>query len=64
MADEGEAVTLTPRQWDIVMDVLRVDATGPDAADRLGDLRSDVEAILQNLMRQLGRDGIERSEPV
>jgi hypothetical protein len=56
----GESVTLTPYQWDIVMDMLRLDLKSEDAANRFGDLRDDIATILEALMRQLGRNGIER----
>lgn len=60
MATKSEAVTLEPHQWNVIMDVLRVDTTSEDAPNRLGDVANQAAAILQELQRQLGRDGIER----
>jgi hypothetical protein len=60
MATEAENVTLEPHQWNVIMDVLRLDTTAPDAGSRLGDVASQVNEILGELQRQLKRDGIER----
>lgn len=60
MAEGSEQVALEPHQWNVIMDVLRVDTTSADAPDRLGDVATQAAAILEELQRQLGRDGIER----
>ncbi|HZT97935.1 MAG TPA: hypothetical protein VFB34_13965 [Chloroflexota bacterium] len=60
MADEQETVTLAPHQWNVVMDVLRLDIEDQNAPERLGDVARQAQEVLDELMRQLGRDGIER----
>ncbi|GEM_PF-4540530 len=60
MADDQETVNLTPHQWNVIMDVLRLDVTASDSGSRLGDVARQVEEILAELQSQLKRDGIER----
>lgn len=60
MANEQETVKLTPHEWNVVMDVLRVDVESPDASSRLGDVARQTAEILEQLQKQLGRDGVER----
>lgn len=60
MADDQETVVLTPHQWNVIMDVIRVDVQSEDAPSRLGDVANQAADILKELERQLGRDGIER----
>jgi hypothetical protein len=60
MSVDQESVTLDPHQWNVIMDVLRLDSSSEDAANRLGDVASQVRDILADLQRQLKRDGIER----
>jgi hypothetical protein len=58
--EKREQVELNAHQWNVVMDVIRVDVESPDAPNRLGDVASQAKDILNELERQLGRDGVER----
>jgi hypothetical protein len=61
MAEEQqETASLSPHQWNVVMDILRLDTQSADAQTRLGDVARQADEILQSLVNQLGRDGIER----
>ena len=57
---QREAVNLDPHQWNVIMDVLRVDIESEDAPNRLGDVANQARDILSELEKQLHRDGIER----
>jgi hypothetical protein len=59
-AEVDEQVTLQKHQWNVIMDILRVDTQSEDAANRLGDVARQAQEILDELQRQLNRDGIER----
>lgn len=58
--EQMEAVELNPHQWNVVMDVLRLDINAKDAPNRLGDVANQVRDILSELEHQLHRDGVER----
>ncbi len=58
--DQKEQVELSPHEWNVVMDILRVDIESEDAPTRLGDVANQARAILDQLQSQLKRDGIER----
>lgn len=60
MAEEQEAVTLDPHQWNVVMDVIRLDLESEDVGIRLGDVAKQAREILDEMQRQLKRDGVER----
>jgi predicted transcriptional regulator len=58
--EQQETATLSSHQWNVVMDILRLDTQSDDAKTRLGDVARQADEILQSLIKQLGRDGIER----
>jgi hypothetical protein len=58
--EQQETATLSSHQWNVVMDILRLDTQSDDAKIRLGDVARQADEILQSLVKQLGRDGIER----
>ena len=58
--DTQEEVQLNQHQWNVVMDILRLDVESEDAPNRLGDVADQARGILDELQRQLHRDGIER----
>jgi len=60
MQKTQENIALEPHQWNVIMDILRVDIQSEDAATRLGDVADQARSILGELECQLGRDGIER----